>query len=103
MRNVFVMRSVAVVLTAMLLGAAANAYPGEKYASEAKITLEQAKAIALKTQAGVVTAGELEREPGGSGLRYSFDITTGQVTHEVGVDAKTGAVLENSIEGPHAD
>jgi hypothetical protein len=25
------------------------------------------------------------------------------VTHEVGVDAKTGKLLENSVEGPHAD
>jgi hypothetical protein len=23
--------------------------------------------------------------------------------HEVGVDAKTGKLLENSVEGPHAD
>jgi hypothetical protein len=25
------------------------------------------------------------------------------VTHEVGVDAKTGKLLENSVESPHAD
>jgi hypothetical protein len=25
------------------------------------------------------------------------------VTHEVGVDAKTGKLLENSVEGSHAD
>jgi len=36
-------------------------------------------------------------------LRYSFDIERGRVTHEIGVDAKTGKVLENSLEGPHSD
>jgi uncharacterized membrane protein YkoI len=46
---------------------------------------------------------ELEKEKGGSGLRYSFDIKNGGVTHEVGVDAKTGKLLENRVEGPHAD
>ncbi|OYV58158.1 MAG: peptidase M4, partial [Acidiphilium sp. 21-62-4] len=37
------------------------------------------------------------------GLRYSFDIKAAGATHEVGVDAKTGAVLENSIDGAHPD
>ena len=46
---------------------------------------------------------ELEKEKGGSGLRYSFDIEKGRVIHEVGIDAKTGRVLENSVEGVHAD
>jgi uncharacterized membrane protein YkoI len=45
----------------------------------------------------------LEKERGGSGLRYSFDIKNGKITHEVGVDAKTGKVLENSVEGAHHD
>jgi uncharacterized membrane protein YkoI len=40
----------------------------------------------------------LEKEKGGSGLRYSFDIKNGSVVHEVGVDAKTGKILENSVE-----
>ncbi len=96
------------VITLSLAGlffctSAAMAFTGQKYAHEAKITLVQARAIALKTQPGKITDEELEREPGGSGLRYSFDIKSGAATHEVGVDAKTGAVLENSVEGPHAD
>jgi hypothetical protein len=44
-----------------------------------------------------------EKESGGSGLRYSFVIRLGELKHEVGVDAKTGEVLENSIEGEHSD
>jgi hypothetical protein len=50
---------------------------------------------------GLITDEELERERGGSGLRYSFDIKSGGITQEVGVDAKTGKVLENAKEGPH--
>jgi uncharacterized membrane protein YkoI len=41
---------------------------------------------------------ELELERGGSGLRYSFDIRQGKKWREVGIDAKTGRVLENSAE-----
>jgi hypothetical protein len=37
------------------------------------------------------------------GTRCSFDIKNGKVTHEVGVDAKTGKMLENSVEGAHHD
>ena len=56
-----------------------------------------------KARPGTVTDKELEREHGGSGLRYSFDIKNGTTTFEVGVDAKTGAVLENGPEGSHPD
>ena len=57
----------------------------------------------LEAFPGKITDEELEKEKGGSGLRYSFDIKNGGVTHEVGVDAKTGKLLENSAEGPQAD
>ena len=89
-----------------LAGAAGSAYAmdGSQYAKEAKVTLDQARAIALKTlPGGAITDQELEKEKGGSGLRYSFDVKVGQAEHEVGVDAQTGAVLENSVEGPNAD
>jgi len=69
----------------------------------AKITMAEARAIALRTQPGRVVASELEAEKGGSGLRYSFDIKVGAKTREVGVDAKTGAVLENIVEGKNPD
>ena len=39
----------------------------------------------------------------GSGLRYSFDIKHKAKTYEVGVDAQTGAVLENAPEGKNPD
>jgi uncharacterized membrane protein YkoI len=78
-------------------------YTGEELANDAKITLADARAIALKAFPGKITEEELEKEKGGSGLRYSFDIEKGRVIHEVGVDAKTGRVIENSAEGSRAD
>lgn len=75
------------------------AYKGEELANQAKLTLAQARVIALKARPGTVTDEELEAEQGGSGLRYSFDIKDAKGTHEVGVDAKTGKVLENKLEG----
>ena len=79
------------------------AYTGEELAKGAKIGINDARAIALKARPGTITDEELEREKGGSGLRYSFDIKSGGVVHEVGVDAQTGKVLENKQEGRHPD
>jgi uncharacterized membrane protein YkoI len=86
--------------TSALAGAALE---GAKYAKDARVSLPDARAIALKTYPGTIVGQELEKEQGGSGLRYSFDIRNGKATHEVGVDAKDGKVLENSVEGAHAD
>lgn len=36
---------------------------------------------------GKIVKQELAQEPGGSGLRYSFDNQSAKVTHEVGVGA----------------
>lgn len=88
---------------AVLPIAAASAYTGEQWAPQAKVTLDQARNLALKAVPGTITDEELEREGGGSGLRYSFDIKSGSVTHEVAVDAITGKLLENSIEGAKPD
>ena len=81
----------------------ASAYTGEELAPQAKVKLERARAIALKARAGQITDQELEKEKGGSGLRYSFDIKNGKVTYEVGIDAVTGKVLENAKEGANPD
>jgi len=81
----------------------AHAYTGEEMAKDANITLAQARSIALRADPGKITDEELEKESGGSGLRYSFDIRTGKITREVGVDAKTGKVLENKAEGANPD
>ncbi len=88
---------------ALLLACPAMAYTGEKLAKDAKIGIAEARVIALKAHPGKITDEELERESGGTGLRYSFDIKSGNTTQEVGVDAKTGRVLENAKEGQNPD
>jgi uncharacterized membrane protein YkoI len=85
------------------LASSAIAYTGQELAGKAKINSEQARSIALKARPGTITDEELEKEKGGSGLRYSFDVKSGSVTYEVGVDAKDGKVLENDKEGPNPD
>jgi uncharacterized membrane protein YkoI len=98
-------KKVVTLLGLFLTVAAANAfaYTGQEFESQSKVSLIQAREIALKAHPGKITDEELEQESGGSGLRYSFDIKHGKVTQEVGVDAKTGKVLENAPEGPNAD
>ena len=90
-------------ITMMAFAIQASAYTGQKLAGEAKVSMKEAREIALKAHPGKVTDAELEKEDGGSGLRYSFDIKHGKVTQEVGVDAKTGKVLENAPEGKNPD
>ena len=85
------------------IASSAFAYTGENLAHEAKISIDQARSIALKAHPGKITDEELEQEAGGTGLRYSFDIKRGHVTQEVGVDAATGRVLENKAEGANPD
>ncbi|HET9147228.1 MAG TPA: PepSY domain-containing protein [Acetobacteraceae bacterium] len=92
--------------TAIILGTAplAFAYDGQALAGSAKISMDQAQSLAHKAQPGKIVGRELEKEKGGSGLRYSFDVKTSSgKTHEVGIDAETGKLLENSVEGAHAD
>jgi uncharacterized membrane protein YkoI len=95
-------RIFAVTLAAALLATAAAAAPsplkGQALSGQAKVSLEQARAIATKIRPGKIIDQELEKEAGGSGLRYSFDIKAGKATYEVGVDAVTGKVLENGSE-----
>jgi uncharacterized membrane protein YkoI len=88
---------------AVPLATAPTTYVGAKLATKAKITIAEARVIALKAHPGQITDQELENEGGGSGLRYSFDIKSGGKIHEVGVDAKTGTVLENKAEGANPD
>lgn len=95
------MRKLLLVASSLALSAAAfSAMAGntEKLAAQAHVSMAQARAIALKTSPGKIVKEELEKESGGSGLRYSFDISAGGVVHEIGVDAKDGKVLENSID-----
>ena len=91
------------ILIETLLTGTAFALDGEKYLKDASVKPADARAAALKAYPGKIVSEELEKESGGSGLRYSFVIRDHTAKHEVGIDAKTGAVLENSIEGENPD
>jgi uncharacterized membrane protein YkoI len=93
----------ATVSLAPVVVSSAWAYSGEELAKTAKVTMERATDIAMKARPGKITDKELEKEKGGSGLRYSFDVKSKGTTYEVGVDAQTGDVLENAREGAHPD
>jgi len=71
---------------------------GEKLVPLAKVSPARARAIALRTVHGTIVSQELEYEAGGSGLRYTIDLKTASGVREIGVDAKTGAVIENIRE-----
>ena len=98
-----------VMVTAALMGATAvtaaapRDFAGAELLPQARITLAQARQTAVRAHPGVITDQELEKERGGTGLRYSFDIKNRGKTFEVGVDARTGKVLENDAEGANPD
>jgi uncharacterized membrane protein YkoI len=96
-------RFLIIILVATLMTGTAFALDGEKYLKDANVKPADARATALKAYPGKIVSEELEQESGGSGLRYSFVISDHTAKHEVGIDAKTGAVLENSFEGKNAD
>ncbi len=88
------------LFTGAASAATATNFHGHEFASQAKITLADARGIALKARPGKIVDQELEKEGGESGLRYSFDVKSHGKTIEVGVDAMTGKVLENGAESP---
>lgn len=93
-RTVFALMAATSVVVPFAIGqaqAAPKAHP--------TITMSEARATALKAFPGTIVKAELEHEGGGSGLRYSFDMRQGKSWREVGVDAMTGHVLENTAEG----
>ena len=69
-------------------------------APKPKLSMDQAKTIALKLAPGKIQKSEYENEDGS--WRYSFDIAQGKRIHEIGVDAMTGKVVENAFEAPGA-
>lgn len=92
-----------IATSAIVFAIPALAYKGHELGKDAKITIKEARVIALKAYPGKIVDEELEKENGGSGLRYSFDIKHGKATQEVGVDAVSGKVLENGPEEANPD
>ena len=103
------MKAVSVLVLSIALGVAA-AVPASaantkgKSATQAKITMKEARALALaKVPKGKVETEELEREHGR--LLYSFDIRVPGKSgiQEVQIDAMNGKVLSVEHETPKAE
>ena len=85
-----------VTLTAaVLLGQSTASKPTK---TKPKISMEQARKIALEKEPGIIQSSELEKEKGR--LIYSFDIKTSSGLREVNVDAASGAIVEDKVESP---
>jgi uncharacterized membrane protein YkoI len=98
-RKILIRAAVAIAIGLSASGAPALATAKLGAAQKPKLSMSQARMIALKAYPGKIMKEEFEREHGGSGLRYSFDMRQGKKWREVGVDAMTGRVLENIREG----
>jgi uncharacterized membrane protein YkoI len=100
---------VAIALSAAVAGAQAPAQHKKaetqaELQKEAKLTMADARAMALKTVPGAtIQAGEIERE--GGKLIYSFDMKVAGKSgiDEVNIDAITGKLLSNKHESPAAE
>lgn len=91
--------TVALLAAGLLAATAAQATAAAATARPpiAKISLSQARAIALKAAPGRIVKKDYENENGG--WRYSFDIKQQGHFQEIGVDATTGKIIENKNEG----
>ncbi len=91
-------------LTGLFAIASTNAFGQEReekqdanLAKQSKITMAQARSIAMKKASGKIEGEELEKEHGK--LLYSFDIRSEKgIITEVQVDAKTGKLLSAKEE-----
>ncbi len=62
-----------------------------------RISMGQARAMALKLAPGKIISSEYEKE--GGIWRYSFDIQQRGNVQEIGIDGQSGKVVENKSEG----
>ncbi len=97
--NIKHLRAIVVVPYAVVVLSVAVGQASAAPRNHPKIGMPEARVIALTAFHGIIVKQELEHERGGSGLRYSFDMRRGRSWREVGVDAMTGRVLENTSEG----
>jgi uncharacterized membrane protein YkoI len=76
---------------------AKTAAPAKVAVPAPKISMAKARAMALHLAPGKIKSSEYEKE--GGGWRYSFDIQQKGHIQEIGIDGKTGKVVENKSEG----
>ena len=89
------MRISRLAIAVALLGASGAAFAAK--APTPKIPMAKARAMALKLAPGKIISSEYEYE--GGGWRYSFDIQQTGHVQEIGIDGRTGKVVENKSEG----
>jgi uncharacterized membrane protein YkoI len=103
MREILFAASFGLFAASTVAAAQPQHFAGSNLLPMAKVSLAQARVAAVRAHPGVITDEELEKEAGGTGLRFSFDIRSKGKSFEVGVDARTGKVLENKAEGANPD
>ena len=84
---------IASVIVSILMGGTALAANAPK----PRISMAHARAMALKLAPGRIISSEYEKE--GGIWRYSFDIQQKGNVQEIGIDGRTGKVVENKSEG----
>jgi hypothetical protein len=96
-RGRIVMRSFVKIAAALTIvaGATTNAFAAGQLAP--KISMGEARAMALKLAPGKIISSEYEKE--GGIWRYSFDIQQTGHVQEIGIDGQTGKIVENKSEG----
>jgi uncharacterized membrane protein YkoI len=88
-----------VAIAALIAGGllAVPAAAASVHAPKPKISMARARAMALKLAPGKVISSEYEKE--GGIWRYSFDIQQKGHVQEIGIDGRTGKIVENKSEG----
>ena len=84
-----------VVGVALAFSSGAFAYQGEEMAKDAKISLNQAEAIALFERRGELKSEKLEHRKDIGKLAYSFTVDSAGKMFDVAVDAMSGDVIVN--------
>lgn len=90
------LKSLRILTIVAALGAGGSAIAAAK-APAPRIPMAAAKAMALKLAPGKIVSSEYEKE--GGIWRYSFDIQQRGNVQEIGIDGRTGKVVENKSEG----
>src|SRR5437762_13693478 len=86
MRRFIFLAAAAALGASGAFAATGNHFAGSNLLPLTKVSLTQARATALAARPGRITDQALEKEGGGTGLRYSLDIASHGKTFEMGVD-----------------
>jgi uncharacterized membrane protein YkoI len=90
------LKSLRILVAVAMVGAGTSAVAVAK-APVPRISMVQARAMALKLAPGKIISSEYEKE--GGIWRYSFDIQQRGHVQEIGIDGRTGKIVENKSEG----